>query len=75
MKIEPKKKPVKPETKSVIERKAFNLKETAATLGLNLQTVRRLVKDKKLKTLRLTAKGKHLVAVNEIDRLLREGSQ
>jgi len=66
---------MKPQSQPTIERKAFSLKETAQTLGVSLQTVRRLVKEKKLKTVRLTDRGQHLVAVMEIDRLLKKGAE
>jgi excisionase family DNA binding protein len=58
-----------------MERKAFNLRETAEALGVSLHTIRRLVKTKKLKTIRLSTKGHHLVPVKEIDRILIEGNQ
>lgn len=57
-----------------MEKKALSLRETANTLGVSLYTIRRLVKDKKLKTIRLSEKGHHLVPVKEIDRILIEGN-
>ena len=58
-----------------IERKALNLRETSKILGVSLDTIRRLVKAKKLKTIRLSLKGHHLIPVKEIDRILAEGNE
>jgi len=58
-----------------IQRKALNLRETSKVLGVSLDTIRRLVKTKKLKTIRLSSKGHHLVPMKEIDRILVEGNE
>ena len=57
---------------SLLERKTVSLQETASMLGVSLFTVRKLVKTKKLKTIRFTERGQHLVTLTEINRLLEE---
>ena len=61
-------------TKSVSEigRKALNLRDTSEMLGISISTIRRLIKSKKLNTIRYSERGHYLVPVTEINRILKE---
>ena len=60
--------------KKPIQRKAYTLRETVELLGVSMDTIRRLLRTKELKSVRLTPRGNHLVPATEIDRILAGGN-
>ncbi len=65
-KVSPPKKP--------IQRKAYSIKETVALLGVSMDTIRRLLRTKEIRSVRLTPRGNHLIPAVEIDRILNGGN-
>ena len=57
-----------------VERKAYSLRETVNLLGVSMDTIRRLLRTKELRSVRLTPRGNHLIPAVEIDRILAGGN-